>query len=74
MYLKGPIYKWFESTLKDYLESVETREEAIDLIFGSWAQFEITLNRIFGLINEERIAVRTIYRVKQKGSAAQYYS
>ena len=37
IYLKGPIYKWFEPTLKDYLESVEIREEATDLIFESWA-------------------------------------
>ena len=64
MHLKGPVYKWFEPILKDYLKSIETREEATDLIFGSWAQFEIALSRVFDLINEERIAVWTIHRVK----------
>ena len=69
MYLRGAAYKWFEPTLKDYIES-ETRKEETDLIFGSWVQFEIALRQIFDIINEERNAARTIHRVKQKGSAA----
>ncbi|KAL9099177.1 MAG: hypothetical protein Q9187_009535, partial [Circinaria calcarea] len=57
-----------------YLETVEQREEETDLIFGSWTRFELALKQVCGLINEGRAAARTIHRIKQKGSAAQYYS
>jgi hypothetical protein len=76
MHLKGAAYEWFEPTLRDYLETndVENREQNTVNIFGSFANFELAITQVFGTINEERAAARTIHRIKQRGSAAQYYS
>ena len=60
MHLKKAVYKWFEPTLKDYIE-LEIREEETDLIFGLWVQFEIALKQVFDMANEERNTVRTIH-------------
>jgi hypothetical protein len=76
MHLKGAAYEWFEPTLKDYLETNDAanREQETTNIFGSFANYEVALQQVFGTINEERAAARTIHRIKQRGSAAQYYS
>ena len=73
MQLRGSAFAWFEPTMTDYLES-ETKEQETVLIFGSFAQFEIAISKVFGTADEERAAARTIHQIKQKGSAAQYYS
>jgi hypothetical protein len=76
MHLKGAAYEWFEPTLKDFLETNDpsNREQDTVNIFGSFTNFELALQQVFGTINEERAAARTIHRIKQRGSAAQYYS
>ena len=74
MHLRGAAHEWFEPTLTDYLDSVDQREEETERIFGSWVEFELEIQKVFGVVNEERAAARTIHRIKQKGSAAQYYS
>jgi hypothetical protein len=42
--------------------------------FKHFTEFETRIRKVFRTINDERIAARVIYTIKQKGSAAVYYS
>jgi Retrotransposon gag protein/Zinc knuckle len=73
MHLRDAAFDWFEPTLTDYLESAHPEESTIEM-FKKYTNFEEGIKKVFGIANEERAAERIIHQLKQKGSAAQYYS
>jgi hypothetical protein len=73
MQLKGPAEAWFRPILSDYVES-GTPDDDTKACFRNFAQFEVLIKQVFGTINEERAASREIYRIKQTGSAAAFFS
>jgi Retrotransposon gag protein/Zinc knuckle len=73
MHLKGAATEWFGPLLKDHLESLTPEDETIAM-FNHFGTFEEEIKKVFGIANEERAAERVIHSIKQKGSAAQYYS
>jgi hypothetical protein len=73
MQLKGDAFSWFKHTLDDFVSS-DTPDKDTKDCFRQFAEFETRLRKIFGAMSKERAAARTIYSIKQKGSAAQYYS
>jgi hypothetical protein len=61
IYLRGSAYDWFEPTLINYLENnSEDWKDYIIVTFNSYIQFKIDLKKVYGSINEERIADRQI--------------
>lgn len=76
MQLREAAYEWFKPILRDYLDhaSDADREQDTVNIFGSWVNYETAIKQVFSTINEDRATARTIHRIKQKGSTAQYYS
>jgi hypothetical protein len=74
MQLRGAAFSWFQPTVDDWLES-ETPESNTREMFRLFANFEVAIKQVFGNGDgEERAAARAIHRLKQVGSAAQYYS
>lgn len=77
-HLKGDAFAWFEPYMTDYLENdnSEGNEQEPDTIevFDDFANFEEKIKLVFGLMDDERAAARRIHDLKQKGSAAKYYS
>ena len=74
MQLRGPAFAWFQPTMDDWLES-ETPDPETTEMFRAFPNFEGAIKQVFGIGDgEERAAARAIHRLKQKGSAAQYYS
>ena len=73
LHLKGPTFAWFKPTLRDWVNSDEL-EIDMAIYFAHFAEFELRIKKVFGTIAEGRAAARTIYTLKQKGSAATYYS
>jgi hypothetical protein len=79
--LEGDAFNWVEPHMREYMENVnpdgsigkhidnDTKE-----IFSDNSKFEDELKKTFREIDEEKKAVREIYRLKQKGSASTYYS
>jgi hypothetical protein len=73
MHLKGPAFQWFQPTLEDYVDASTPDKDTL-LCFERFAEFEERIKMVFGTINEARAASRAIYQIKQRGSAAAYYS
>lgn len=73
MQLKGAAQSWFQPMLSDYVES-ETPDKDTQACFRNFAKFEELIKQVFGTVNEARAASRTIYTLRQKGSAASYFS
>src|SRR5271163_2560891 len=74
-YLRGSAFAWFEPFVSDYLEHAEEdREPDTKAMFKKYSTFEEKLKQVFGVFDEERAAARMVHQLKQRGSAAQYYS
>ena len=74
MHLKGPAFSWFEPTMKDWVDNSGTPDRDTQLCFSRFAEFENRIKKVFGTVLESRAAARAIYNIKQKGSAASYFS
>ena len=74
MHLKGSAFAWFEPTMKDWVDTSGKPDKDTLMCFTRFAEFENRINKVFGTIQEERAASRALYNVRQKGSAAMYYS
>ena len=66
-YLGGDVADWFESYQREWLELKEKDQQSslskdeknlTDLIFKKYTNFEKELRKLFGEINEERLAER----------------
>jgi hypothetical protein len=59
IYLQGLVYNWFKPTLTNFLKNnLVDRKDSTNAIFNSYLQFKTDLKKVYGSINEERIADR----------------
>jgi hypothetical protein len=73
--LQGDALKWFEPTMRDYLDNAEVpkdQEGATRKIFGSFEEFASALDKTFGDPDEDRTAEYKLRKLVQKGSASRY--
>jgi Retrotransposon gag protein/Zinc knuckle/WCCH motif len=71
-YLRGDAQSWFEPYFSKFLDGDD--DEEAKRTFSKFAYYENKLKQVFGSADEERVATRQIRQLRQKGSAAQYYS
>jgi hypothetical protein len=73
-HLRGDAQAWFEPTMRDWLETskISERKQTTKDLFASYGAFEEGLKKAFGNPDEEREAERTMQRLRQTGSAAEY--
>jgi Retrotransposon gag protein/Zinc knuckle len=71
-YLRGDAQSWFEPYFSKFLNGDD--DEEAKRIFSKFAYYENKLKQVFGSMDEERVAARQLRQLRQKGSAAQYYS
>ena len=71
-YLRGDAQSWFEPYFSKQLDGDDDPETI--RIFKSFDYYEEKLKQVFGNVDEERVAARMLRQLRQKGSAAQYYS
>jgi hypothetical protein len=67
-YLRGRAQHWMKPMLQKYLNE---REDP-DGIMRSFVRFKAEIRRIFGISNEDKVAVRLIQHVRQHTSASDY--
>ncbi|THY39196.1 hypothetical protein D6C98_10097 [Aureobasidium pullulans] len=67
-YLRGRAQHWMKPMLMKYLDG----KGDTDGILGSFAKFKEEIRRIFGISNEDKVAVRLIQHVRQHTSASDY--
>ena len=67
-YLRGDAQQWIRPRLTDKL----LRNHDPEGIFGSFRAFVNAIRSIYGLSNDQQVAIRHIQHVTQKGSASQY--
>jgi len=74
--LKGKAFEWFEPYIRDYLENPEadwsTQTKQYFSQTNSYEIFADELKKIFGDVDEERVAERQMQQLRQTGSAANY--
>lgn len=77
--LEGPAFDWVEPFLTEYMKkrgdssTLKTNmTDGCKDIFRSPQHFRDKINQVFGDIDQERTAERTIQNLRQKGSAATY--
>ena len=71
-YLCGDAQTWFEPYFTKHLDRVKDSETA--RIFEDFDYFEGKLKQVFGNVDDERVSVRMLRQLHQKGSVAQYHS
>lgn len=67
-YLRGDAQQWIRPRLTDKL----LRNQDPEGIFGSFRTFVNAIRNIYGLSNDQQVAIRHIQHIVQKGSASQY--
>ncbi|RYP54676.1 hypothetical protein DL768_000612 [Monosporascus sp. mg162] len=72
--LDGKALRWFEPTLKDYLEHDDNddREEFTQEVFQRYTKFEEEIRKVFGDTDEKLHAQERLARLRQFRSAAAY--
>jgi hypothetical protein len=72
--LEGKALRWFEPTLKDYLEheDKDDREEFTQEVFKKYTKFEEEIRKVFGDTDEKLHAQERLARLRQNNSAANY--
>ena len=70
--LKGPAFDWIQVYVDDYMQhQANAKRETMDII-DNWAEFRSQLESMFGDIDEEHTAERSLQQLKQKGPASRY--
>jgi hypothetical protein len=75
MHMKGKAAAWLQPLTEDYLQNVDDVSECkVDTkkVFKDWQSFKESITMMFGEIDEEQQAERSITMIKQKGSANRY--
>lgn len=75
MNMKGRALEWMQPHIDDFLKNDETIEECNEQtrrVMQSWEAFEKTLTGVFGQLDEEQAAIRSIERLKQVTRATDY--
>jgi hypothetical protein len=72
--LEGKALRWFEPTLKDYLEheDEDDREEFTQEVFKKYTKFEEEIRKVFGDTDEKLHTQERLARLRQTKSAANY--
>jgi hypothetical protein len=71
--LKDKALRWFEPTLKDYLMiKTADQDDFTTKVFGSYAEFEKEITKVFGDTDEKIHAQDRLARLKQTKSCAAY--
>jgi hypothetical protein len=72
--LTGKVAKWWEPTLRDYLNHKDAGQDPdTQRVFSDYDAFEQLLTNTFGNPDEVRTAERQLLNLRQTGSAS-YYS
>ncbi|KAI7152047.1 hypothetical protein KC349_g9171 [Hortaea werneckii] len=67
-YLRGQAQQWIRPRLQEVL----VHDRDTDEIFSSWSNFVEAIRNIYGLSNDQQVAIRVIQHLVQKTSASQY--
>jgi hypothetical protein len=67
-YLRGRAQHWMKPMLQKFLD----KREDTDGIIASFVKFKNEIRRIFGISNEDKVAVRLIQHIRQHTSASDY--
>jgi len=62
--------------MKDHLSNLllNTHKDETKLLFYTWGNFKIKINRMFRDIDKERIAKRALGELRQKGATTAYFA
>jgi hypothetical protein len=83
-FMRGRAFEWIQTFTNDHLANLgsttpdgkviteDKRDNETKILFYSWNNFKIKINRMFGDIDEERTAERSIQGLRQKGAATAY--
>jgi hypothetical protein len=76
MHMKGRAAAWMQPYVEDYVEHQVTRgsKEETRKLFNSWPSFKEEMGRIFGEVDAENQAEKSITRLKQTKSVSSYTS
>jgi hypothetical protein len=77
--LGGSAFDWFEPRMKEFLEGdpqdesfVKDLSEETRAVFGTYEGFTSELTKIFGDVDEKKVATRKLRQLRQTGSARSY--
>src|SRR6266550_7417172 len=83
-FMRGRAFEWIQTFTNDHLANLsltapdgsviqeDTRDEETKVIFLTWNNFKVKISRMFGDIDEERTAERSLQGLRQKGAATGY--
>jgi hypothetical protein len=63
MHLKGAAFAWFKPTITEFVDADTPLSDAA-VYFRNFAEFEKRLKLVFGIVDEGRAVVRTIYSIR----------
>jgi Domain of unknown function (DUF4939) len=70
--LKGPAFDWIQVYVDDYMQNQNNAKKETMEIIDNWAEFRSQLESMFGDIDEEHTAERSLQQLRQKGPASRY--
>ena len=68
-YMRGEAQRWIRPRLQ---RALSDRNASKDRLFENFDNFKTEIKSIYGLSNEQQVAIRNIQYITQKTSAAQY--
>jgi RNase H-like domain found in reverse transcriptase/Reverse transcriptase (RNA-dependent DNA polymerase)/Integrase zinc binding domain/Chromo (CHRromatin Organisation MOdifier) domain/Retrotransposon gag protein len=83
-FMRGRAFEWIQTFTNDHLANLgitgpdgkviqeDTRDSETQILFHTWNNFKVKINRMFGDIDEERTAERAMQYLRQKGAATAY--
>lgn len=75
MNLEGDAMEWMQPLIEDHLGNeadLRLRKDDTERVFKSYNSFKKEMEKIFGEIDEARVAERKLQNLKQRGSASNY--
>ena len=70
--LKGPAFDWIEPYVDDHMQNGANQKEKTKELIEDWAEFRSELENMFGDIDAEHLAERSLRALRQKGSTSHY--
>ncbi|KAF4119253.1 Zinc knuckle [Geosmithia morbida] len=70
--LRGTALKWFEPTMRKYVNNPASPPDDVQEVMFDYGQFENSLLQVFGSADEEREAENQLKRLRQTGSMSEY--
>jgi Retrotransposon gag protein/Zinc knuckle len=69
MYLRGKAQDWIKPYLSDYLSGGKNHQ-----FMDEWAKMRIAMKQIYGISNDQAVAIRRVQNLRQVRSASEYAS